>query len=196
MRREQDHYGRKAKAQGYPARSVYKLMEMQRRFHLLKPGQVVLDIGAAPGSWSQYALEQLKGRGRVVGVDLQEAAFRGMGGGGYLFLRGDLFSEEIRTQIAALGPFDLVLSDAAPSTSGMVAQDVQRSLQIVERVVDIAEQVLKPGGSLVAKIFQGGEEKRVLDRLRGRFARARAFRPQASRSESRETFFLGLSFLR
>lgn len=194
MRREQDYYGRKAKAEGYPARSVYKLMEIQKRFRLLRPGQKVLDVGAAPGSWSQYVLEELRGRGQVVGLDLQEAGFKGKESAAYRFFRGDLFSEEVRERLAGLGPYDLVLSDAAPSTSGMVIQDVQRSLEIVQRVLDLAEALLKPGGGLVVKIFQGGEEKQVLDRLRALFARAQAFRPQSSRSESREVFYIGLSY--
>ena len=194
MRREQDHYGRKAKAEGYPARSVYKLMEIQKRFHVLRPGQKILDVGAAPGSWSQYALEELRGKGQVVGLDLQEVGFRSKVSPNYRFFRGDLFAEEVQEQLAVLGPYDLVLSDAAPSTSGMVIQDVQRSLEIVQRVLDLAEGLLKPGGGLVVKIFQGGEEKQVLDRLRAGFGRAQAFRPLASRSESREVFFIGLSY--
>ncbi len=194
MRREQDHYGRRAKAEGYPARSVYKLMEIQKRFRVLRPGQKVLDVGAAPGSWSQYALEELRGKGQVIGLDLQEVSFRGKTAANYRFFRGDLFAEEWQEQLAALGPYDLVLSDAAPSTSGMVIQDVQRSLEIVEGVLELAERVLRRGGGLVVKIFQGGDEKQVLDRIRRLFERAQAFRPQASRSESREVFFIGLSF--
>lgn len=195
MRRQPDYYSRQAKAQGYPARSVFKLKEMQKRFRLIRPGQKILDIGASPGSWSRFALEELKGRGLVVGVDLQEVGPAARGAN-YRFIRGDIFSDEVMARIAALGPFDLVLSDAAPSTSGTVVQDVQRSLDIGLRVLEIGEGVLKGGGGLVVKIFQGGEEKQVLDRMRRSFVHARAIRPEASRSESREVFFVGQSYQR
>ncbi len=197
MRRSEDHFSRRAREQGFPARSVFKLQEMQERFRLIRPGARILDLGAAPGSWSRFCLEQLKGRGRVVAIDRNEPSFRppeGGGGAEFRFLQGDLFSPEIERRAAELGPYDLVLSDAAPHTSGSSLVDAQASLQLAVRAFELACACLRPGGNLVLKVFQGGEEGSLLARIRAGFARARAFKPGASRSESREVYFLGFNF--
>jgi 23S rRNA (uridine2552-2'-O)-methyltransferase len=194
MKRSADYFSRLAKQKNFPARSVFKLEEMQERFSLLKAGQRVLDIGSAPGSWSKYCLQRLGPRGGLVGVDLEPVDIPPSSGGRYRFLQGDIFSEEILTALVELGPFDVILSDAAPRTSGSGLVDAQRSLEIAGRVVDIAESTLDPGGHLVVKLFQGGEEGTVLNRMKSLFRRARAFKPKASRGESRETYFLGLHF--
>jgi 23S rRNA (uridine2552-2'-O)-methyltransferase len=194
MRRREDHFSRQARRQGFPARSVFKLEEIQDRYRLIRPGAWILDLGAAPGSWSLFCLERLKGRGRVVAVDLNEPSFRppaGIGGAEFRFLKGDLFSEEIERQAAGLGPYDLVLSDAAPHTSGSPLVDSQASLALAGRAFELACRSLKPGGDLIVKVFQGGDEGTLLERIRGAFARARALKPGASRSESREVYFLG-----
>jgi len=195
MRRSQDAFGRRARREGYPARSVFKLRELQERFRLIRPGARILDLGAAPGSWSLYCLETLKGRGRVVAVDLNELSIQPKAaaqGSELRFLKGDLFSAEIERQAAELGPYDLVLSDAAPRTSGASIVDSQRSLELAGRAFELACRLLKPGGNLVVKVFQGGEEATLLERIRGAFAKARALKPEASRSESREVYFLGM----
>jgi 23S rRNA (uridine2552-2'-O)-methyltransferase len=194
MRRSEDFFSRRARQQGFPARSVFKLQEMQDRFRLIRPGARILDLGAAPGSWSRFCLEKLAGRGRVVAVDLNEPSFRLPEGGTaaeFRFLKGDLFSAEIERQVAELGPYELVLSDAAPHTSGSSLVDSQASLELARRAFELAGACLRPGGNLVLKVFQGGEEGALLERIRGAFARARAFKPGASRSESREVYFLG-----
>jgi 23S rRNA (uridine2552-2'-O)-methyltransferase len=167
---------------------------MQERYRLIRPGQRILDLGAAPGSWSRFCLEKLNGRGRVVAVDLNEPSFQPPAGDAqaeFRFLKGDLFTSEIERQIAELGPYDLVLSDAAPHTSGSSLVDNQASLNLACRAFELACIGLKPGGNLVIKVFQGGEEVSLLERIRGAFARARPFKPAASRSESRELYFLG-----
>ncbi len=167
---------------------------MQDRFRLIRPGDRILDLGAAPGSWSRFCLEQLNGRGRVVAIDLNEPSFKPPEGGReaeFRFLQGDLFSAEIERQAAELGPYDLVLSDAAPHTSGSSLVDTQASLELAIRAFELACACLRPGGSLVLKVFQGGEEGTLLARIRGAFARARAIKPRASRTESREVYFLG-----
>lgn len=193
MRRQEDHYSRLARQKGFPARSVFKLQEMQERFRLIKPGARILDLGAAPGSWSQYCLMALGGRGLVVGVDLNEPSFSppGPGGAEFRFLRGDLFAPEIETRLAEWGPYDLVLSDAAPHTSGSHLVDSQASLAIAGRALELAFRLLARGGSTAIKVFQGGEEGELLARMRAGFTRARAFKPEASRSESREVYLLG-----
>jgi 23S rRNA (uridine2552-2'-O)-methyltransferase len=194
MRRTADYYSRLARRKSFPARSVFKLEEMQERFSLLKEGQKVLDLGSAPGSWSKYCLQRLGVKGQVVGVDLEPVDFTEPPGGHYRFIRGDIFSERILTTLNELGPFDVILSDAAPRTSGSGLVDAQRSLQIAERVLEIAECTLKSGGNLVVKVFQGGEEGHLLQRMKSLFHHARAFKPKASRGESRETYFLGQLF--
>ena len=194
MRRAEDHYSRRARQQGFPARSVFKLQEMQERFRLIRPGYRVLDLGAAPGSWSRFCLQALSGRGLVVGVDLNEPSFSrpGPAGAEFRFLRGDLFAEEVQARLAEWGPYNLVLSDAAPHTSGSHLVDAQASLELAGRALELAFLLLKPGGGTAIKVFQGGEEGTLLARLRQGFARARAFKPEASRSESREVYLLGL----
>jgi 23S rRNA (uridine2552-2'-O)-methyltransferase len=194
MKRSADYYSRLAREKQYPARSVFKLQEMQKRFALLKPGQRVLDLGSAPGSWSKYCLQHLGAKGTLVAVDLQPAVINPPVGANYTFLQGDIFSVEITAAIEMLGPFNLVLSDAAPRTSGNALVDAESSLQIATRVLEIACATLRQGGHLVVKVFQGGEEGRLLQRMKTLFRRARAFKPESSRNQSRETYFLGLFF--
>jgi 23S rRNA (uridine2552-2'-O)-methyltransferase len=192
MRRTEDHYSRRARQEGFAARSVFKLQEMQQRFRLLRPGARVLDLGAAPGSWSQYCLQVLGGRGLVVGVDLNEPSFDWKGPGAeFRFLRADLFAAEVQARLAEWGPYDLVLSDAAPHTTGSHLVDAQASLELADRALELALGLLKNGGATAIKVFQGGQEGELLARLRAGFARARAFKPEASRSESREVYVLG-----
>jgi 23S rRNA (uridine2552-2'-O)-methyltransferase len=192
MRRNEDHYSRRAREQGFPARSVFKLQQMQERFRLIRPGARILDLGAAPGSWSRYCLQTLAGRGLVVAVDLNEPSFQPVPGAEFRFLRGDLFAAEVQARLAEWGPYDLVLSDAAPHTSGSHLVDAQASLELAGRALELALLLLQPGGGTALKVFQGGEEGTLLARLREGFARARAFKPEASRSESREVYLLGL----
>ena len=188
-----DFWAQKAKKEGYPARSVYKLMEIDEKFHLLKPGVKVLDIGAAPGSWSLFVLKRLAGKGFLSAVDLQPL---GMSPAydNFFFIQGDLYAPEVRAELLSRGPYGLVLSDAAPATTGNRIVDQGASESIVEAVIAYGEEALSPGGALVAKIFQGGAERPLLDQLRKRFASARAFKPQACRSESFETYLVATGF--
>jgi len=130
----------------------------------------------------------------LVGVDLEPANFKVPPGPKYHFLQGDIFSSEITSSLRELGPYDLVLSDAAPRTSGSCLVDTQGSLEIARQAVEIAANTLKPGGNLVVKVFQGGEEGQLLRQMKSLFRRARAFKPEASRNKSRETYFFGLYF--
>jgi len=186
-----DFLTRKAKSEGYPARSVYKLSEMQEKFKLLRPGARVLDIGAAPGSWSLWVLRFLKGSGFLAAVDLSPLGMKPPTEN-FFFLRGDLYDPDVRAALAGRGPYDLVLSDAAPSTTGNRTVDTGRSEAIVEAVLGYADDLLAPGGSLVVKLFQGGGERELLNALKERYATARGFKPKACRAESFETYLLGL----
>jgi 23S rRNA (uridine2552-2'-O)-methyltransferase len=194
MKRSADYYSKLAKQRNFPARSVFKLEEIQERFSLLEKGQKILEVGSAPGSWTRYCLQLLGSKGQLVGVDLEPVVVTQPFAGDYRFVRGDILSGEIFTAMSDLGPFDVILSDAAPRTSGSGLVDAQRSLELAERVLEIAACTLNPGGHLVVKIFQGGEEGQLLRRMKSLFHHARAFKPKASRGESRETYFLGQSF--
>lgn len=197
-----DYWTLKAKKEGYPARSVYKLEEMARKFGLLKsagagasaPGPVILDVGAAPGSWSLWLLRQMKGAGRLVAVDIQDLGIA-PADANFTFIKGSILDEGVRARIRDAGPYQLVVSDAAPSTTGNRLVDQARSEELVEAVMGLAREVLAPGGALVMKIFQSGEEKRLLAELKKHFAQARGFKPEACRAESFETYLIATGFL-
>jgi 23S rRNA (uridine2552-2'-O)-methyltransferase len=194
MPRPQDHYGRKAKAEGYPARSVFKLKEILEKFPLLAPAARVLDIGAAPGSWSLFLLERLKGRGEVTGVDLADTVSVPAGTAHYRYIRGDIFEPAALDAIRGRGPFDVIVSDAAPATTGHREVDAAQSMALAERVLEIARLCLKKNGNLAVKVFQGAGEREYLERLRRCFRTAKGFKPRASRRESFETYFIGIGF--
>ena len=189
-RNRPDHYTDQAKKSGYQARSVFKLQELDRRFSLLRSGARVLDVGAAPGSWSQYAAKRVGGRGSIVAVDLKELPALDVLDGVHPLV-GDIYEEAVISEIEARGPYDLVMSDAAPNTTGNRTVDTARSAGLVEQVIWLSDRLLTPGGSLIAKIFQGGEEQQLLEQARERFQTARLIKPRASRSESFETFLIG-----
>lgn len=194
MARSQDHYARRAKSSGYPARSVFKLQEIDGRFHLLKKGDRVLDIGTSPGSWSMYAADIVGTGGAVVGVDIKPEKPH-IKSTKYTFIQGDAFTEPALSHIKELAPFSCVLSDAAPSTTGNRTVDTARSYNIVEQVILLATSVLEPGGSLVTKLFQGGDEGDLLAMLRERFKSVRMIKPKASRKESFEVFLVATGLL-
>jgi 23S rRNA (uridine2552-2'-O)-methyltransferase len=187
-----DYYWQKSKEQGYPARSVWKLKEMQERFRLLDAGPRVLDLGCSPGSWSLMVLEILGGRGALTGVDLDEPDPKLLRRPGFTFIQGDFTDPAVLAAVVARGPFDVVLSDAAPSTTGNRISDTERSLELGKAVIAAASACLRPGGNLALKIFQGGGERELLESLRAGFETARAFKPKASRSESMETYYVAL----
>jgi 23S rRNA (uridine2552-2'-O)-methyltransferase len=197
-----DFWSQKAQKEGYPARSVYKLQEIDKKFALLpkNQGQIhadyrVLDLGAAPGSWSLYVLRRLSGRGFLAACDLSPLSRRfdeGLfDGRNFFFKRADIFAEETRAELAALGPFNLLLSDAAPSTSGGRITDAARSLELAEAAFLYARTALKEGGSLCVKVFQGADTAAFIKKLRPGFAVLKTFKPEASRASSFETYIVG-----
>lgn len=190
-----DHWTQKAKKEGYPARSVYKLEEIVRKFSLMKRGAAlsVLDVGAAPGSWSLWLLRTMQGTGCLVAVDIQDLGIHPEAPS-FTFVKGSILDDSIRTRLRELGPYQMVVSDAAPATTGNRLVDQARSEELVEAVLHLALEVLAPGGALVMKIFQGGEEKRLLAELRQHFAQARGFKPEACRAESFETYLVATGF--
>jgi 23S rRNA (uridine2552-2'-O)-methyltransferase len=194
MKTYRDHYFNKAKRENYPARSVYKLQEINKRFKVLKPGAKILDLGAAPGSWTLFAAKVVGGKGRVLGVDLSatETEFPE----NVTFLVADAFSPsaEMAAAMDGLAPFDVVLSDMAPKTTGIKFRDQAYSLELCEEAYAIARKVLAPGGSLVVKFFEGPDVKAYLDGLRKAFASVKTFKPKSSREESKEMFVIGLGY--
>jgi 23S rRNA (uridine2552-2'-O)-methyltransferase len=190
--RPQDHFGRKAKDEGFAARSVYKLREIDERVQLLRRGQRVLDLGAAPGSWSQYAAERVGDEGRVVGVDLAE--LRVGTPKNTLFLQHDVYAltPEVLTAAGAATEFDVVLSDMAPKTSGQRVRDQFLSYELYLRAVTLTDTWLVRGGSFAGKIFQGAELEDARKATAERFEQVKIVKPKASRSESYEIFIVGL----
>ncbi len=188
-----DPFVRRAQAGGWRSRAVFKLEEIDRRERLFKAGQTCLDLGAAPGAWSQYARRRVGRTGRVLATDLlpmPELA-------GVEFLQGDLREEGVLGQILRLlpaGQVDVVLSDMAPSLSGVDAIDQPRSIELAELALDLAAQLLKPGGAALIKIFQGAGFEELLRAARARFARVRLLKPGASRSRSPEMYLLAMQY--
>ncbi len=185
-----DPYVVAAKAQGWRSRAAFKLIELDDRYHLIRKGARVLDLGAAPGGWSQVAVR--RGAGQVVGLDLLPVDPVP----GATFLLGDFHDADMPVRLQALlgGPADLVLSDMAPNTTGHTATDHLRIMALAELALDFACQVLTPGGAFVAKVFQGGAERQLLAPLKLRFATVRHAKPEASRKDSSELYVVATGY--
>jgi len=188
---DDDFYTKKAQKEGYPARSVYKLEEIQQKFTVIKRDFKVLDVGAAPGSWTMYILKMLGDNGFLSAIDLKPLSIT-IKKSNFFFVQGDAFDQENIQKLAEKGPYNAVVSDAAPSTTGNKIVDTERSIQLIESIYNTALQVLLPGGNFVFKMFQGGKEKEILDDMRKHFNAVKILKPQASRTNSFETFVIGL----
>jgi 23S rRNA (uridine2552-2'-O)-methyltransferase len=177
-----DPYVRKARAEGYRSRAAYKLLEIDRREKLLRPGMVVLDLGAAPGGWSQVAAEKVKPGGRVVAVDLLPVAPIS----GVTVLRGD-FREKMPLEGEKA---DVVLSDLSPNLSGIGNVDQARALELSGAAIDLCRKALKADGVFLTKAFQGEAFDELVAKLKGSFSKVKVVKPPASRGESAETYVL------
>ncbi|GMW05577.1 MAG: RlmE family RNA methyltransferase [Gammaproteobacteria bacterium] len=189
QRQARDPFVRQAHAGGWRSRAVFKLAQIDEREHLLQRGATVLDLGAAPGGWSQYAAGKVGRGGRVVAVDLLpiEAI------DGVHRIRGDFTDEKVLEQIIdalGAGKADLVLCDMAPNISGNSSVDQPRSIRLAEAVLQAAQRLLKPGGTMLIKLFQGEGVEELLQEVRVQFASVRRRKPAASRSESREIYLV------
>jgi 23S rRNA (uridine2552-2'-O)-methyltransferase len=184
-----DHFTRDAKKAGYPARSVFKLEEIDRRVHLLKGGMNVLDLGAAPGSWTLYASQKVGQSGRVMAIDLTliDIALPK----NVTFVQGDAFDATEET-LATYAPYDVVLSDMAPKTTGNRMSDQARSYDLFMRALSVASTLLKVGGAFVGKIFMGEDLPAARVELRKHFASEKLIRPDSTRSVSYEIFVIGM----
>jgi 23S rRNA (uridine2552-2'-O)-methyltransferase len=186
-----DEFVKRAQKEGYRARAAYKLMEIDDRDKLIKPGMVVVDLGSAPGSWSQVAMQRLKGNGKVFALDiLQMQPIPGVD-----FLQGDFREESVLRQFEKKlegRQVDLVISDMAPNISGINVMDQARVAHLVELALEFARDWLKPGGNLLVKVFAGSGYEDNLKVMREMFEQVVVRKPKASRDRSSETFLLGL----
>ena len=188
-RQERDPFVVRARAEGWRSRAVYKLEQIDKKERLLKPGMVVIDLGAAPGSWSQYITEKLQGRVRIIALDLLEMdALPSVE-----FIQGDFREDDVLENLAAaLGETraDLVISDMAPNISGNKSVDQPRSMYLAELALDLCGRALKHGGNFVCKMFQGEGSDAFIASARQRFERVRVMKPEASRPGSREVYLV------
>ena len=182
----QDHYTRQAKKERFPARSVYKLQEIQQKHQLIKKGFKVLDLGCAPGSWLLYAAKIAGDRGRVIGIDLKPVTSKVPAHAE--IIAADVFTLDIDSLNTG---FNVVLSDMAPATTGHKDVDAARSYNLCETALGIAQRVLLPGGSFVCKIFQGPDFKEFTDIVKADFKELKIFKPRSSRKASKEIFVIG-----
>ncbi|MBC7372209.1 MAG: RlmE family RNA methyltransferase [Bdellovibrionaceae bacterium] len=188
-----DHYYHKAKEENYAARSVFKLEEIDKKFKIFRTGQVVLDLGASPGSWSQYASQKIGANGRILGVDLKPCTVSLKNA---TFIEADLRDlqlEEIFKEHGFRPPFDLVLSDMAPNTTGIRFTDQARSMDLCELALDVARRFLKPGGHFVCKLFHSDDFTKLRDEIKKDFTRFEAVKPDSTRKISKEIFLCGLT---
>ncbi|MGB5305494.1 MAG: 23S rRNA (uridine(2552)-2'-O)-methyltransferase RlmE [Gammaproteobacteria bacterium] len=184
-----DEYVKRAQREGYRSRAVYKLEEIQRKYHILKPGMTVVDLGAAPGGWSQYAAQQLRDRGRIMALDILPMADLP----GVDFLQGDFTEQKVvdlTMENLDSSSVDLVMSDMAPNISGMDAVDQPRSMYLVELAADFAAKVLVDGGDFLFKAFQGEGFDILIRDLRSQYRKVLIRKPKASRPRSREVYVL------
>ncbi len=189
-----DHYSEQAKKERYPARSVYKLKQAQRKFRLIRKDDQVLDLGCSPGSWLLYAAELTGKHGKVLGIDLKPVTIK-------IPSQAETLKADILTIDRAwienedlANRFNVVLSDMAPATTGNKMIDAERSYQLCRAALNIAQMALRPDGSFICKIFQGEEFKKFSDSVRNRFKNHKIFKPQSSRKESKEIYILGMGF--
>ncbi len=188
-----DRYVKQSKQDGYRSRASYKLLELNQKDKLIRPGMTVVDLGSAPGGWSQVAVQLVGDRGRVLASDI--LPMDGMAG--VDFIQGDFTEDAVLGQILATlngAPVDLVISDMAPNMSGMDAVDQPRAVYLVELALDLARQVLKPGGDFVAKVFHGEGFDPLLAEVRRDFGRVAVRKPDASRARSREVYLVARDY--
>jgi 23S rRNA (uridine2552-2'-O)-methyltransferase len=188
-----DEFVLRAQKEGYRSRAIYKLIEIQQKDHILKPGMTVIDLGAAPGGWSEYAVKKLGSKGRMIALDiLPMEPIEGVE-----IIEGDFREDAVLEQLLDLmddAGADLVISDMAPNISGMEVVDIPRSYYLAELALDLARQVLKPGGGLLVKLFQGEGFDAYQKELKQSFSRVVMRKPKASRARSREIYALATGY--
>jgi 23S rRNA (uridine2552-2'-O)-methyltransferase len=194
VEKKKDPYYKRAKNQDYRSRASFKLLQLNKKYKIVKNGNKVLDLGAAPGGWSQIALERVGEEGLVVGVDLQK--IKPIPEENFQFIRGDFTKKEIQEKILETldGKANAIISDASPSLSGIKDVDHLRSIDLAENVMEIADKILKEKGNLLIKVFQGEEFKNLLDKMRKRFKILKTTKPSSSRKKSSEMYIIGIKY--
>lgn len=187
-----DPYVARAKREGYRSRAAFKLLEIDEKYHILKPGQRVVDLGAAPGGWSQIAARKVGEKGRVVGIDLLPIDPMP----GVEFIQLDFLDESAPDKLIEMlgGPADIVMSDMAANTTGHKKTDHLRIMGLAEAAIAFAREIMAPGGVFIAKVFQGGTESQLLADLKRDFATVRHVKPAASRADSSELYVMATGF--
>lgn len=180
-----DYYTKKSREEGYYARSVYKLKQLNKKYELIKKGDKVLDLGCSPGGWVQASLEIVGLEGKVIGIDLEKTKVKAEN---FKFIQGDIYNEEILEEV---GKVDVVLSDMAPKTSGIREVDQERSYDLARQALKIAKKKLKGGGNFVCKIFQGKNYPGFINQVRKEFSFVKTAKPEASKSRSKEMYIVG-----
>ena len=191
-KQHQEKYFQQAKRDGYRARSAYKLLQIQERFKVLRSGDRVVDLGAAPGSWSQVAVELVGRRGRVVALDLNEIEPLP----GVRTLQGDMTDLQVQDRLIEEvgGQVDVVLSDAAPATTGIKLRDHVLSMELARAALAVAEEILRPGGNLIIKVFEGEDLPGVIKAVKMAFRRVKINKPASSRKGSWEQFIVARKY--
>jgi 23S rRNA (uridine2552-2'-O)-methyltransferase len=189
-----DHYFDKAKRENYLARSIYKLEEIDQKYKVLKPGNLVVDFGYYPGSWIQYTSKIIGDEGRVVGIDIQEVNKQLSGVKNVRVYQKDIFNIADLSQLDVSEQFDVVLSDMAHSTTGIQSLDQIRSLNLVESVIGLLPKFLRPGGNFVIKVFDSQMAQNYLKEQKNRFNEFHYLKPKSTRSVSKEFFVIGKHF--
>ncbi|MBU0994671.1 MAG: RlmE family RNA methyltransferase [Proteobacteria bacterium] len=186
----EDHYSRKAKKEKFPARSVYKLKEIQQKFAILKKNDKVLDIGCAPGSWLLYTAQVVGAGGEVRGVDLKPVDVKTPAW--VTVITGDIFEMDGGFKEGIGKGYHVVMSDMAPATTGRKDMDAYRSYNLSEAALTVAREVLEEGGNFICKIFQGSEFKNFTELIKNNFRQCRIFKPESCRKESKEIYIIGI----
>lgn len=193
MFKVKDHYYQKAKDENYLARSIYKLEEIDQRFKILKKGDLVVDLGYFPGSWAQYTAPKVGPTGKVIGIDIQPINKKLQLPNLVLFEK-DIFELKSPADLGVDRPFDVVLSDMAPKTTGIKTVDQARSLDLIESVFGMLPLLLKPNGNFVIKVFESNDAQVFLKAQKEKFADFQYLRPKSTRSVSKEFFVIGKGF--
>lgn len=192
-----DFYTKKAREQNYAARSIFKLEEMDQKLKIFKPNQKVLDLGAAPGSWSQYASKKIGSNGFLLGLDLTKITIKLPNA---QFVQADLLADDLDQICQDLGlsesKFDIVMSDMAPKTTGIKITDQARSLELCDMAVQIADKHLKPGGVFICKLFHSEDFQTFKKSLQSQYKKIDVIKPKATRQISKEIFFVALGKLK
>lgn len=189
MKREQDHFARRAKQEGFPARSIYKLKEIQEKHQFLRPGDRVIDLGCFPGSWLKYLGDLLGPKGFVLAYDLQDLQITPPPNA--KFIQADVLQLTPQMLIPEGSRWNALVSDMAPSTTGNKVTDSERSFALCDQAVELAEGLVRQGGSCLVKSLQGVAHERLLKRMRSLYKSVKTVKPQGTRTESKEVFLLG-----